>query len=347
MSNETMDSMAVGSAVYLQTNQSENNTLVEFERTANGTLRPAGEYETGGTGDGVPNLGSQGCVVLTGDGTHLLVTNAGSGDVSLFAVGDGGPNLVQSYPTGAAPKSVAEHEGLVYVLNTGDPSLSGFRLGDKGLEPLAESRRTLEAGADPAQVGFSADGATLVVTERGTNSIVAFPVDEAGMLGDPQTQESSGATPYGFATTRDGALIVTEAFGAQVGKAAASSYTLGTGSLAPVSRSIGNGRTAICWAVVTHDGRYAFATNFADGAVSRYAVAADATLMLEDAAAGLAVDGERGLRDADLSRDGRFLYAIDTGARRVFGWAVGADGSLSSVGSFEGVPEAATGLAAG
>lgn len=347
MPNETVDSITGVAAVYVQTNQTESNKLVAFERAADGTLKRSGEYETACAGDGVAHLASQGSVVLAGDGDHLLVTNAGSGDVSVFTVSQSGPTLVHTCPTGAAPKSVAEHGGLVYVLNTGDPSVSGFRLGREGLEPLADSTRALAAGADAAQVGFSPDGSTLVVTERGTNSIVAYPVDEAGLLGDPQTQQSSGATPYGFAVTKDAVLVVTEAFGAQMGKAAASSYTLGGGRVAPVSRSVGNGRTAICWAVATPDGRYAFATNFGDGAVSRYAVAADGTLGLEDPTAGLAVDGARGLRDVDLSRDGRFLYVIDTGARCVFGWAVGDDGSLSAIGSWSGLPETAAGLAAG
>ena len=39
-----------------------------------------------------------------------------------------------------------------------------------------------------------------------------------------------------------------------------------------MTASVGNGRSEICWAVVTPDGRYAFTTNFADGAVSRYAI---------------------------------------------------------------------------
>ena len=45
---------------------------------------------------------------------------------------------------------------------------------------------------------------------------------------------------------------------------------------------------------MTNDGRYAFTNNFADGAVSRYAVNADGNLSLEDATAGIAVDGEAG-----------------------------------------------------
>lgn len=331
-------------SVYVQTNEPENRVLA-FRREADGSLAPAGEYATGGAGNGVPHLTSQGSVVLTGDGRHLLVTNAASGDLSVFAVGMDGLELVQTVATGAAPKSVAEHGGLVYVLNTGEPSLTGFRLGESGLEPLAGSRRRLAAGADPAQAGFAPDGSVLVVTERGTDAVVIHPVGMGGLLGEPQAQPSSGPTPYGFAFAGS-TLVVTEAFRAEVGKAAASSYRVNGGAPAPVTRSAGNGRSEICWAVTTPDGRYAFTTNFADGAVSRYAIAADGSIALEAAVAGVAVEGETGLRDEDLTADGRFLYAIDADSRRIFGWAVGDGGSLSPIGSWEGVPATVAGLAA-
>lgn len=330
--------------IYVQTNEPENRVLA-FRREEDGSLTPLGEYPTGGAGDGVPHLTSQGSVVLTADGRHLLVTNAGSGDVGLFAVGPDGLELVQTVATGSAPKSVAEQRGLVYVLNTGEPSLAGFRLGERGLEPLAGSPRDLAANADPAQVGYSPDGSVLVVTERGTGAVVAYPVRTDGLLGEPQAQASSGPTPYGFAFA-GGTLVVTEAFRAEVGKAAASSYRVNGGAPAPVTRSAGNGRSEICWAVTTPDGRYAFTTNFADGAVSRYAIAADGSIALEDAVAGVAVEGATGLRDEDLTRDGAFLYAIDADARRIFGWQVGEGGSLSPIGSWEGVPATVAGLAA-
>ena len=330
--------------IYVQTNEPENRVLA-FRREEDGSLTPLGDYATGGAGDGVPHLTSQGSVVLTGDGRHLLVTNTGSGDVAVFAVGTDGLELVRTVATGSAPKSVAEQHGLVYVLNTGEPSLTGFRLGESGLEPLAGSRRELAASADPAQVGFSPDGSVLVVTERGTDAVVAYPVATDGLLGEPKAKASSGPTPYGFAFAGD-TLVVTEAFRAEVGKAAASSYRVNGGAPAPVTRSVGNGRSEICWAVTTPDGRYAFTTNFADGAVSRYAIAADGSIALEDAVAGVAVEGATGLRDEDLTRDGAFLYAIDADSRRIFGWQVGAGGSLSPIGSWEGVPVTVAGLAA-
>ena len=332
--------------VYVQTNEPQRNRLLAFRRAGDGTLTPAGGYETGGAGDGKPHLTSQGSVVLTGDGRHLLVTNAASGDLSVFAVGPDGLSLVETVAAGRAPKSAAEHGGLVYVLNTGEPSLAGFRLNGAKVEPLADSARELAAGTDPAQVGFSPDGATLVVTQRGTNAIAVYPVAGTGQLGTPMVQPSPGPTPYGFAFTKGGGLVVTEAFGAQVGKAAASSYRITDAGAAPISRSVGSGRSEICWAVVTSDGRYAFTTNFADGAVSRYSIGGDGSIALDEAAAGLAVDGQTGLRDEDLSSDGRFLYAIDADSRRVFGWAVGEDGALSPIGSWEGLPATVAGLAA-
>src|SRR5262249_18011186 len=158
---------------------------------------------------------------ITGDGRHVLVTNAGSGDASLFAIADGTPSLVQTAKTGPAPKSIAEHDGLVYVLNTGGPSIAGFRLADGSLEPLAQT--SLPAGSAPAQIGSTPDGSALAVTQRGTDAIAVYPVDDAGRLGEPQVQPSSGPTPYGFAFTHGGTMVVTEAFGAQVGRAAASS----------------------------------------------------------------------------------------------------------------------------
>jgi 6-phosphogluconolactonase len=328
-------------AVYVQTNEADGNRVIAFRREAEGSLSELGAYATGGRGDGKPHLTSQGSVTLAGNGSHLLVTNAGSGDVSLFAVGDDGLSLLATVATGSAPKSVTEQSGVVYVLNTGQPSLVGFRL--DGLERIGECE--LPEGSDPAQVGFAPDGKSIVVTDRAADAIVQFRVDEAGLLGARRVSPSSGPTPYGFAFAGD-TLVVTEAFGAAKGKAAASSYRIGGAEPMPISRSIGNGRSEICWAVVTDDGRYAFTTNFADGSVSRWAIGGDGTITLEDAAAGVAVDGQPGLRDEDLSGDGRFLYAVDADSRRVFGWAVESGGRLTPLGSWADLPVTAAGLAA-
>lgn len=333
-------------AVYVQSNERGGNQLLAFRTSPNGALSGPGPVATGGAGDGVAHLASQGSLTLTGDGRALLVANAGSGDVSLFTVDVGGPEVIGTTPVGSAPKSVAEHDGLVYVLNTGDPSVSGFRLGVGGLEPVTGSTRPLEEGSDPAQVGFSPDGSTLVVTERMANAIVSYPVGSDGQLGHPHTRPSSGQTPYGFAFTDDGTLLVVEAFGAAKGKAATSSYATEGVDVTPVSASVGNGRSEICWAVVSDDNRYLYTTNYADSCVSRYAIGEDGSVTLDDPAAGVGIEGHTGLRDEDLTTDGRFLYALDADSRQVFGWSIGANGTLSAIGSWGQLPATAAGLAA-
>ena len=347
MDGSMSEGMGLEGAVYVQTNEPEN-AAVAFRRDGAGMLERTGTFPTGGAGDAKPHLTSQGSVTLTSDGTGLLVTNSASDDVSIFAVGaDGSLRLEQTVATGPAPKSVAEHSGLVYVLNTGKPSLVGLRIAGDGLEMLPGSEHPLSAAnADPAQVSFTPDGRTLVVTERGTDSISTYAVADDGSIGMPRAIASAGPTPYGFAISAKNTLVVTEAFRAQKGDAAASSYSIDATGARLVTSSVGNGRSEICWAVITPDDRFAFTTNFADGAVSRYAIGADGSLTLEDATAGLAVDGQPGLRDEDLSADGRFLYAIDADGGRIYGWSVNEMGTLASLGSWEGVPATVAGLAA-
>jgi 6-phosphogluconolactonase len=346
MQQPPMSGTASG-AVYVQTNAAPNE-VIAFRRGADGSLDRIGSETTGGEGDGSRHLASQGSVVLTGDGRHLLVTNAASDDLSVFSVAaDGSIELRELVPAGATPRSVAERDGLVVVLNTGEPALASFRLDAEGIEAVEGGDQALEASdADPAQVAFSPDGSMVVITERGTDSIVTYKVTSNGTFGDSSTIASEGPTPYGFAFTSGGTLIVTEAFGAQKGAAAASSYSIEDGSLVARTSSVGNGRSEICWAVVTPDDRFAFATNFADGAVSRFAIASDGSLSLEDATAGVSVEGMPGLRDEDLSSDGRFLYAIDADGGRIYGWSVDADGTLELIGSWGGLPETVAGLAA-
>ena len=335
-------------AVYVQTNAAPNE-VIAFRRAGDGSLDPMGSVATGGDGEGSPHLTSQGSVALTRDGQHLLVTNAASDDLSVFSVAaDGSIELRERVRTGAAPKSVAEHEGLVVVLNTGEPGVASFRLDAEGIAPVEGGDQALEASdADPAQVGFSPDGSIVVITGRGTDSILTYALTPEGTLGASSEIASEGPTPYGFAFTSGGVLVVTEAFRAEKGAAAASSYAIaGDGTLEVRTSSVGNGRSEICWAVVTPDDRFAFATNFADGAISRFAIAGDGSLSLEDATAGIAVEGMPGLRDEDLSSDGGFLYASDADGGRIYGWWVDAEGTLEPVGSWDGVPATVAGLAA-
>src|SRR5436189_1781796 len=158
-------------AVYVQTNDATANEVIAFSRAGDGALAPLGRYSTGGRGTGSPHLASACSIVLSGDGRWLLVVNAGSDELSLFAVQPDGLRLADRAGSGGnKPTSVAVSGTLVYVLNNGTPGISGFKLVDGRLNELAASTRSLsQDDADPAQISFTADGKALIATERGTN----------------------------------------------------------------------------------------------------------------------------------------------------------------------------------
>src|SRR5215204_7625451 len=252
MQQSPMNGTASG-AVYVQSNEAPNEAIA-FRRADDGSLDLIDSVATGGDGDGTPHLTSQGSVTLTGDGQYLLGTNAASEDVSVFSVAtDGSIEFRERVHTGSTPRSVAERDGLVVVLNTGEPGLASFRLNAEGIARVEGDQRLDASHADPAQVAFSPDGSMVVITERATNSIVTYEVTPDGTFGASSEIASEGPTPYGFAFTSGGTLIVTEAFGAEKGAAAASSYAIADGSLVARTSSVGNGRSEICWAVVTPD----------------------------------------------------------------------------------------------
>jgi 6-phosphogluconolactonase (cycloisomerase 2 family) len=320
--------------VYVQTNDAEHNEAVVFGRGVDGTLERLGAYPTGGKGSGQPHLPSQSSVVLDGD--RLFVTNAGSDDVTVFALEGAELRVVDRFASGgSAPQSVAVRGDWVYVLNS-----------DR-LARRDGPSHALPEGSDPAQVAFTPDGRTLLVTDRASDSIHAFPVDDDGELQERVTHSSSGATPYGFDVTADGVLVVTEAAGAQVGKASASSYKLdGPARLEPVSGAVASTRSEVCWAVISKDGRFVFVTNFGDGTISSYEIGDDGSIELREAVAATTVDGEPGIRDEALTSDGRFLYALHADTGQVFGWEVRDGGALAPLGSANGLPLTAAGLAA-
>ena len=71
--------------VYTSNNAVEGNRVMDFKRSANGTLSFNASFATGGNGSGT-GLGNQGAVTLTDNDEFLLVVNAGSNSISSFKI---------------------------------------------------------------------------------------------------------------------------------------------------------------------------------------------------------------------------------------------------------------------
>src|SRR5579863_3309724 len=137
-------------AVFVQTNAADHNKVIAFERASNGTLSNVGEFDTDGRGSGGVNdpLESQGSVTLSHDHSLLFAVNAGSGNISVFAVHHALLTLLDKVPSGGSqPVAVAQHNNLVYVLNSGGAgSVVAFHLGFDGhLSQIEDSTKFLTA----------------------------------------------------------------------------------------------------------------------------------------------------------------------------------------------------------
>jgi len=331
-------------AVYALTNASSGNAVLVYDRASDGTLSYNGSYATGGLGAG-NGLGSQGAVTVTGDGRDVLAVNAGSNTLSSLAVESDGLELRDVAPSGGVqPTSVAEHNGLVYVLNAGVPnSIAGFRLDGKGgLTPLAGSIRPLAADeTTPSQIAISPSGDAIVVTERATNSIMTWSLGKDGTPGASHVFASAGAGPFGFAFGHRGTLVVSDA----AGVSGASSYRVDGADVQTVTPLVASMRRAACWTVATKDGRFAYVTNGGTGDVTGIAIDQNGTISLLDPSGVNATVGGAAV-DAALSSNSRFLYVRNGALGKVDGFRIGGDGSLTWVGAVSGLPASAAGLAA-
>jgi hypothetical protein len=335
--------------VFTSTNSPGGNELLVFGRDAGGALVLAARAATQGVGTG-GSLSSQGAVTLSTDGRFVFVVNAASNSVSTFSL-DGDSAVLRSVVDsgGLTPTSVAESDGIVYVLNVGGAgNVSGFRNVGGELQPLANGVRPLSAagGTAPAQVGFGRD--VVVVTERATNRIVTYRLQPGGTLGAPQVTASSGITPFGFAFDRRDRLVVSEAFGGAVGGSAASSYRFTEQAPATpvlVSGSVPTQQTAACWVAITPNGHYAFTGNAGHSSISSFRIASGGQLSLIEPAAGI-TGPNAGVTDLAVSTSGRHLYALAPRGLLIASYAVAFDGTLTQETSAVGLPAGVAGLAA-
>jgi 6-phosphogluconolactonase (cycloisomerase 2 family) len=331
--------------VYTQTNDPAGNRVQAFHRAPGGALTPGRSHPTGGLGTG-GGLGNQGAVALAG--RWLLAVNAGSDEVSVFRAHGRGLSLTDVVPSGGdQPVSVASDGRRAWVLNAGDPAgVSAFAISRDGrLERLPGARSPLSApGAGAAQVALAPDGATLVVTEKATNSIVTYPVSPDGTLGTPTVTRSAGETPFGFAFDLRGRLFVSEAFGGRDDESAVSAYALlGGGGVTPITAVARTAQTAACWVAVTADGRFAYTTNTGSDSITGFRIAKNGRITRLSPVTARTGDGP-----TDLAFDRRgVLYALDAAEGTLGAYRVGGDGRLTAVGRDGGLPAGAvTGLAA-
>jgi hypothetical protein len=180
-----------------------------------------------------------------------------------------------------------------------------------------------------------------------SNVLSTYAVQRDGTTVGPALHASSGQTPFGFAFTRHGVAVVSEAFGGAMAAGAVSSYEISShGSISKADRisvSVPNFQAAPCWVVIRED-RFAYVTNTGSHSVSSYRVRGDGSLDRIDAIAAYLGEGT-GPIDMALGADESFLYVLGGASDDVNVLRVENDGDLTPVQEVSGLPPHAAGLA--
>src|SRR5436305_3580791 len=289
--------------VYVNDNTAGTNTIGAFDQHRNGSLTPmtGSPFAAGGAGTGTI-VGSQGSIQTTANGDWVLAVDAGSNQISVLAVGsDGSLTPADGSPVssgGIEPVSIAVHGDLVYVANEGNgttgSNYTGFRLSEDGqLTPLANSTVALPATALPGDILFNGTGRNLIGIEVGTTDPSPSLIDS-------------------FLVGADGRL--TAAAGSPFPAEAAGPFGSEFSPTDPHHLYVSN----------AHGG-----TN--NGSVSAFSVNANAKL--KSITGSPFADQQTAPCWVEISHDGRYLFAVNTGSTTISRYRLLANGTLSLIGS--------------
>jgi 6-phosphogluconolactonase len=333
-------SKSKGAAGYVvtETNDPGGNELVVFSRDAKGKLKQVQSLSTGGNGStqdvgcgpGCPILDSQGAVDMTPNGQLVFAVNAGSDSVTSFRRSGKGFKRVDTQSSGGnLPISLTTRNGLLYVLNTTDGTISGIRYSSNGrMSAIANSTKPI-AGAGQndifpsggaRQVGFDNTGDQVVVTELATvvggpppGVISSFKVNPNGTTGSAVSTKSTTPLPFGFAFDKQNHLIVSEVndpMGLTDGSVSSYNYNESTGVPTAIN-TLTSGGALPCWVSLTKNGKYAYVINTGAGrpaGAAKYSVGSDGTLTSKGVTE--APTGTFLWTDPAQSRDSKYLYVL-------------------------------------
>ena len=294
--------------VYVNNNSAGENTVAGFDRHADGTLTAiAGSpFAAGGAGTGSP-LGSAGAIQFSSDGRYVLVVDAASDQISVLRIRhDGTLDLVETDGSnGTSPVSLTVSGNLVYVANLGAAGGSNY------------TGFTLNGGGHLRAIANS----TYALPDNALPGHVLFSGDGRHLIGTRVGPSAGPSFIDSFSVGSDGRL--TPAPGSPFAAQRIGPFGSAFRPTNPDQLFVSN----------AHDGALA-------GSVSAYDVANDGTLTAIGSSPF--ADNQTAPCWVEVSHDGSYLYAINTGSGSISSYAIAADGSLTLLGS---VPfNAATGL---
>ncbi|UBU09191.1 lactonase family protein [Nonomuraea gerenzanensis] len=236
-----------------------------------------------------------------------------------------------------APAGAAIGSGTLYVTNGDSNDISLFRLDSTGRPALEPP--LIPTGQQPRQLHLSTDGRTAYVATALDDSVHQYRVGDDGRLTVLAPPVRTGDSPFGSLRAPSGRTFYT----ANTADGTVSVFSIGfDGQLYELGRPVPTGENSPRGLAMTPDGRYLYVSHGRPaitpedteppGLVVVFEVGPEGKL----SKAGKPVPVERGALGMSVTPDGRHLYVAcealtSVSKRQLFGFAIGAGGSLTPV----------------
>jgi 6-phosphogluconolactonase len=282
--------------VYVNDNTSPVNTIAAFDRHADGRLtpEPGSPFAAGGAGTGV-DIGSQGALQVAGGGRYLLAVDAGSDQVSVLRI---------------------RHDGTLRLVHRGVVS---------------------SGGRQPVSIAVHGDLVYVANAGAGGSDYTGFRLGGGGRLrplAGSTIALPDGSQPGDVLFSADGTRLA----GTRVGSSLIDSFAVGRDgrlTAAPGSPFAAQGPGPFGSEFRPTDPAQLFVSNAhggtGNGTVSAFHVARDGTL--SSIGASPFADEQTAPCWVEISRDGRFLFTVNTASSSISRYGIARDGSLSLLGS--------------
>jgi 6-phosphogluconolactonase len=282
--------------LYVNDNTAGTNTIAAFDRHADGTLTPVegSPFAAGGAGTGT-GIGSQGALQLSSDGRYLLAVDAGSNQISVLRIKP-----------------------------------------DGGLRPVEDSPISSD-GVKPVSVAVHANLVYVANAGNGGSNYTGFTLNAGGHLrplAGSTVPLPDGSQPGDVLFNEDGTRLA----GTRVGTSLIDSFSVaedGRLTAAPGSPFAAQGPGPFGSEFRPTDPAQLFVSNAHGGAnngtVSAFSVATDGALT--SIGASPFPDLQTAPCWVEITRDGQFLFTVNTASNSISRYAIAADGTLSLLGS--------------
>lgn len=226
--------------------------------------------------------------------------------------------------SGTNPTPTPSKPQFVYVLNTGDDTISQLSLNSSGqLTPLAV--KTVATGQFPRSMAMDKVHNSLYVANMSDDTISQYTMGADGELQPIASPIAADVSPYNLTLSPDGRFVYSTNISGSIGR-----YAVATNGELSLAATMPHADMPVSM-IFAPSGHYAYVVNAASSDLSQFSVASDGSLMPLVPATVPSLGCPSGPLSANKNSDGsETIYVLSCATSEIEVYSIGSGGGLTS-----------------